>query len=95
MQSAQVSSGEEMRFDSRPHRKQRLTRSSSFPDHLGALFLLLLYNEDSRIPNKVSEKHLQNRDDFKSGRESEEEAIRRRAGMESKLYWQVGERAEE
>ncbi len=40
-------------------------------------------------------KHLQNRADFKSGREVEEEAIRRRAGMESKLCWQVGERAEE
>ncbi len=73
MQSAQVSSGEEMRFDSRPHRKQRPTRSSSFPDHLGALFLLLLYNEDSRIPNKASRRHLQNRDKA-TGRESETSA---------------------
>jgi hypothetical protein len=30
-----------------------------------------------------------NRDDFESVREAEEEAIRRRAGMESKLCWQV------
>jgi hypothetical protein len=31
----------------------------------------------------------------RGSRDAEEEAIRRRAGIESKLYWQVGERAEE
>jgi hypothetical protein len=40
-------------------------------------------------------KHFQNREGIQTVWQVEEEAIRRRAGTESKLYWQVGERAEE